>query len=180
MSLQPPLVPSAKDGVPRVVTLGRISRPGQDLGSVDAQHMDQGRWLEMNYSGPTRIRHYGEQVSGWVVDREMMREVEDSMKAGDIDLVLVAELREVYRNPRLQWKFLQDCVDNNVRFISVADGIDTATENWELMAHVAILRHGMTVPEVRRRVKSKATYTFSRGTCLPPGELILGSSRVSW
>jgi DNA invertase Pin-like site-specific DNA recombinase len=125
--------------------------------------MDQGRWLEMNYSNPTRIRHYGEQVSGWVVDRVMMREVEDGMRAGDMDLILVAELREVYRNPRLQWGFVQDCVDTNVRFISVADGIDTANEDWELMTHVAVMRHGMTVPEVRRRVRRKASYTFSRG-----------------
>lgn len=163
MILQHPLVTSAKDGVLRVVTLGRISTPGQDPESVDAQHLDQDRWLEMNYSGPKGVRHYGEQVSGWVVDRDMMREVEDGMKAGDMDLILVAELREVYRNPHLQWQFVQDCLDTHIRFISVADGIDTASENWELMTHVAVMRHGMTVPEVRRRVRSKASYTFSRG-----------------
>jgi site-specific DNA recombinase len=61
------------------------------------------------------------------------------------------------------WTFVQTCLDHKVRFILKDDGIDTADENWEIMMYAASLRHGMTVPEVRRRVKRKATHSFARG-----------------
>ena len=78
-------------------------------------------------------------------------------------MVLVNELREVYRNPRFAWAFVQDCLDHDARVISIADNIDTANEDWEHMMHVACLVHGMAVPETRRRVRRKATHAFIGG-----------------
>ena len=89
--------------------------------------------------------------------------VQQLIEAGEVDLVVVSELREIYRNPAFLWTFVQRCVDNGVRFISIADCIDTADENWEIMMYAASMRHGMTVPEARRRVKRKATHSFRNG-----------------
>jgi hypothetical protein len=54
-------------------------------------------------------------------------------------------------------------VDHNVRLILIHDLVDTADEDWETAMHIASLRHGMTVPETRRRVRRKAKYSFHAG-----------------
>ncbi|OWK34231.1 recombinase family protein [Fimbriiglobus ruber] len=163
MNLGTPLVPRGTDKVLRVIIPGRISTPGQDMASITSQHEDAERWLQRVYAGPTEIRRLGEQASGWVVDRQTMVEADELVTSGDWDLVLVTELREIYRNPRMQWGFVQACLDADVRFVSLADNIDTADVNWEVMMHTASLRHGMTVPEARQRVRRKATSSFAHG-----------------
>jgi DNA invertase Pin-like site-specific DNA recombinase len=151
------------DGILRVIAPARISRPTQDVESMSSMHFDDEQFLRANFAGPIEMTRLSEQASGWLVDRETMLEVEHHLDSGQLDLVIVSELREVYRNPGLQWRFMFRCVDAGVRFISSFDGIDTAADNWETMAHAASLRHGMTVPETRKRVRRKAAYSFSQG-----------------
>jgi DNA invertase Pin-like site-specific DNA recombinase len=92
-----------------------------------------------------------------------MEAVEALIAAGEVDLVVVEDLSRLYRNPRFRWAFAQDAVDRGVRVICVADGLDTADENRETMMHAAALRHGLHVPDTRRRVRRTASYAFSRG-----------------
>jgi DNA invertase Pin-like site-specific DNA recombinase len=158
-----PLVPKNADGILRVIIPGRISTPQQDLEAIASQQEDAERWLRQVYTGPIEVRRLGEQASGMLAIRESMVEAEELINTGEQDLVLASELREIYRNPRFQWAFVQDCIDHDTRVICVADNIDTGDENWEVMMHAAALRHGMAVPESRRRVRRKATYSFSRG-----------------
>jgi DNA invertase Pin-like site-specific DNA recombinase len=98
-----------------------------------------------------------------LVDRATIREAEDTIASGDCDLVIAEDLSRIFRNPRHQYNFVQDAVDADTRVICIADNLDTADENWEIMLGVATLRHGMTVPDVRRRVRRTATHAFHRG-----------------
>ncbi|MCE9531923.1 MAG: recombinase family protein, partial [Planctomycetes bacterium] len=147
----------------RVLLPGRISTPEQDIQSIDSQYLDDETWLRENYRGPVDIRHFGEQASGWLADRGTMQQVERIIEAGGCDAVVVSELREIYRNPAFHWKFAHLCVDNEVRLISIADAVDTAQDDWETHMHIASLRAGLAVPEIRRRVRRKATYSFEQG-----------------
>ena len=163
MALNFPLIPRHSDGVLRVVVTGRISTAAQDMRSIDSQHADAEAWLRSNYSGTTRVTLLGEQASGWLTNRETMIEAGRLIDTHAIDLYLVTELREVYRNPADHWRFVQRCVDHHVRFVSIADSIDTASDDWETNMHIASLRAGLAVPEIRRRVRRKATDAFQRG-----------------
>ena len=163
MTLGTPLTAKAKNGTLRAIGLGRISTAGQDAASIDAQHAAAKAWLAGQFPGPIDVRQFGEQVSGWVVDRDMMDSVNALIETGEWDLVLVNELREMYRNPKMQWQFVQRCVDAGVRFVSITDGIDTADPQWERSVHIASLLAGMAVPETRERIIRKASHAFAHG-----------------
>ena len=129
MNLSEPLLPKNPDGVLRVISPARISTPGQDLLSNASQHADDELFLARVYSGAVEVRRLSDQASGWIVDRPSMVEAAELIASGEWDLVLVGEIRQIYRNPRLIWQVIQDCIDNDTRFISVADNIDTSDEN---------------------------------------------------
>src|SRR5262249_8846537 len=69
----------------------------------------------------------------------------------------------LYRNPRYQYAFVQNAVDQDVRVICIGDNLDTADDNWEVSLGAAALRHGLYVPDTRRRVRRTATHAFHRG-----------------
>ena len=163
MTLGTPLTAKAKNGILRAIGLGRISTAGQDAASIDAQHAAAKAWLAGQFPGQIDVRQFGEQVSGWAVDRDMMDSVNALIETREWDLVLVNELREMYRNPQMQWLFVQRCVDAGVRFISITGGIDTADPHWERAVHIASLLAGMAVPETRERINRKATHAFAKG-----------------
>lgn len=163
MNRSEPLVPRHPDGILRVILPGRISQPSQDPDSIESQQLDAEGWLKSRYDKPVQLIQLGEQISGWFADRATMLQAQAIIEAGECDLVLVGEIREVYRNPSFQWKFVYDCVDNDTRFIAIYDSVDTFDENWEVLMHVAAMRAGLEVPTTRRRIKSKATFSFARG-----------------
>jgi hypothetical protein len=163
MMIEVPFVPKSPDGILRVIIPGRISTPLQDMNSIAASQADNETWLKGHYQGEFEIRRVGEQASGWLVDRPAMEIAQKRIVAGVVDVVLMAEIRELYRNPALIWAFAYRCVDHDTRFIAHWDNVDTSVEGWETNLHIAVLKHGIMVPEVKRRVRRKATDTFARG-----------------
>ena len=163
MMIENALIPKNADGVLRVIIPGRISTSHQDVKSIEASQQDNEAWLRSVYPGLVEIRRVGEQASGWLVDRPSMELAKALIESDQCDLVLMGELRELFRNPGLVWAFIHNCIDNDTRLIAVWDGLDTASDGWETPANIAILKHGITVPETRRRVKRKATHTFNNG-----------------
>jgi DNA invertase Pin-like site-specific DNA recombinase len=162
MNLIEPLIPKDPSAGLRVIILGRISTAGQDAKSIDSQQDQTERRLRAVYSDPITIRRLGDQASGWAVDRECLNEAQALIESGEWDLVMVGELREIYRNPQFQWAFVQGCMDNDVRFISVAEGIDTADEEWEARMHFGSCLSGMAGQKLgdgskgKQRVSSQA------------------------
>lgn len=152
MILQHPLIPRNPDGILRVFIPGRISTPGQDVEAIATTQEDVEAWLAQVYRGETKVTRVSEQASGWLADRKSMRKIQTAIEANECDLVVVREARELYRNPRFFWAFFQDCADDDVRVISVWDGVDTANDDWEFAAHVASLKSGIQVPEIDQTV----------------------------
>lgn len=158
-----PLVPKSPDGELNVVAIGRISTVHQDLENIEASYRYVQEYLGRIYQGPMRIKLLGEQASGMLTERTTIREAEDLVATGKVDLVIAEDLARIYRNPRHQYSFVQDCVDAGTRVICVGDNIDTADDSWEVTMGAAALRHGLHIPDTRRRVRRTATHCFHNG-----------------
>jgi DNA invertase Pin-like site-specific DNA recombinase len=158
-----PLVPKDPAGPLKVVAIGRISTLHQDVENIEASHRYIQDYLGHIYCGPIEITLLGEQASGMLTDRATIREAEDLVAGGQVDLMIAEDLARIYRNPRHQYRFVQDCVDQGTRVICVGDNLDTADENWEISMGAAALRHGLHIPDTRRRVRRTATYAFHKG-----------------
>jgi DNA invertase Pin-like site-specific DNA recombinase len=109
------------------------------------------------------VTQLGEQASGMLTERATILQAEDLVASGTVDLVVAEDLARIYRNPRHQYNFVQDCVDIGTRVICIGDNLDTADENWEITMGAATLRHGLHIPDTRRRVRRTATHCFHKG-----------------
>ena len=158
-----PLAPKHAGGKLKVVAIGRISTVHQDIENIEASYRYVRDYLGHIYHGPMDITQLGEQASGMLTDRATIREAEDLVGTGTVDLVIAEDLARIYRNPRHQYNFVQDCVDLDTRVICVGDNLDTADENWEITMGAAALRHGLHIPDTRRRVRRTATHCFHHG-----------------
>jgi hypothetical protein len=74
MMLSSPLVPRGKDGILRVIVPGRISKPTQDPESIDSAREDAEGWLRRIYTAPIEVCPLGEIASGWLAERDTMKE----------------------------------------------------------------------------------------------------------
>jgi DNA invertase Pin-like site-specific DNA recombinase len=146
-----------------VIVLGRISTVYQNVESIEASHQYVQAYLSRIYDGPLKLHCLGEQASGLLADRASIREAETLIASGQVDLVIAEDLGRIYRNPRHQYDFVQNAVDKDVRVICIGDHLDTADENWEVMMGAAALRHGLYIPDTRRRVNRTATHSFHQG-----------------
>ena len=158
-----PLLPKDPSGPLNVVAMGRISTVHQDIENIEASHRYIQDYLSHIYEGPMQVTLLGEQASGMLTDRVTIREAEDLVASGKVDLMIAEDLARIYRNPRHQYSFVQDCVDQGTRVICVGDNLDTADENWEITMGAAALRHGLHIPDTRRRVRRTATHSFHKG-----------------
>jgi hypothetical protein len=158
-----PLIPKNPDGPLMVLMIGRVSTPHQDIKNIEASYEDDERFLNLIYEGPAHIKRLGEQGSGMLVDRATIVEAEKDIESGEWDLVLMEDLSKAYRNPRYQHAFVQNCVDTDTRLICIGDNLDTEDPNWEVMTGAATLRHGLHIPDTRRRVRRTATFAFHHG-----------------
>ncbi len=157
-----PLTPKSGN-VLQVIALGRISTIHQDVENIAASYRYIQDFLSRIYPGPTKIQFLGEQASGMRTDRATIRAAEDLVATGTIDLVIAEDLSRIYRNPRYQFDFVQNAVDVGTRVICIGDNLDTGDENWEITMGAAALRHGLHIPDTRRRVRRTATHSFHQG-----------------
>src|SRR5262249_824577 len=140
-----PLVPKNPDGPLKVIVLGRLSKAkatdDQTKTTIESSMVVAKEYLQNVYKGPTQVHCLGEKISGMIADRATIRETQDLVDTGAIDLVLVEEMSRLSRNPSHMYSFVQGMVDRDTRFIAVADSLDTGDENWETLLGVSTLRH---------------------------------------
>ena len=74
----------------RVLIIGRISTPHQRQESIEASYEFVEKFLKQAYDGPLLITRLGEQASGMVADRRTIREAEDLIVEGRVDIQLDA------------------------------------------------------------------------------------------
>jgi DNA invertase Pin-like site-specific DNA recombinase len=158
-----PLRPRNPDGKLRALVIGRISTEHQKEESIEASFRYVKEHLARIYDGPVELECLGERASGMLADRATIRRAEELITSGRTDVVVAEDLSRIYRNPRLQYDFVQNAVDNGCRVMCIADNLDTGTDNWELALGAAAFRHGMFIPDVRRRVRRSATHAFHNG-----------------
>ena len=158
-----PLEPKEPGGPLRVIIIGRISTEHQSLENIDASHEYVKKHLNEIYGGEMLLKCLGERGSGMLKNRTTIREAEDLIETGTWDLVIVEDLARAYRNTQYQIGFVQHCVDNDTRLISIGDALDTADPNWQAILHVAAVRHGMYIPDTQRRVRRTASHSFNNG-----------------
>ena len=160
-----PLVVRQPDGIVRLIFLGRKSKPNpqNENESIEASLNVCDKFIADRNKGQVLITRLGEQESGMVVDRQTIRSAEDMVANGDVDAVVTEDVGRVFRNPRHMYAFIQDCVDAGVRFIAIADRVDTIEDDWETALGIAAIRHGFAVPDARRRVKRSSQYGFQNG-----------------
>lgn len=158
-----PLQPKHPNGVLQVLIIGRISTEYQNEENIEASYRFVEDYLQQIYSGRLSIKHLGERGSGMLTERASIREAEELIRGGQIDLVIAEDLSRIYRNPRHQYDFVQNAVDQDTRVICLGDNLDTSDEHWEVMMGAAALRHGLFIPDTRRRVRRTATHAFHQG-----------------
>jgi hypothetical protein len=149
-----------------VVVIGRVSTPGQDIGNIEAGYLYAEAVLpEIDgiKDGEVVVRRFGEQGSGMLVERETILEASRLIESGWAHLVLMEDVSKSYRNPRWIYAFIQDCVDADVRVIARGDELDTYSDNWEIVLASAAMRHGLHIPDTRRRVRRTSSKGFEDG-----------------
>ena len=157
------MVPKDPSGKLHVMLIGRVSTPQQQLANIEAGYAYAKQCLRGIWDGLIDFKSYGEQSSGLRFDRITIVQAYEEIEAGWPDVVLMEDVSKASRNPRFIFAFFQDCEDAGIRVIAPGDCVDTADENWELMLQTAVLRHGMHIPETRRRVRRTASYSFHNG-----------------
>jgi DNA invertase Pin-like site-specific DNA recombinase len=158
-----PFTPKNPDSLLWVLVIGRVSTPQQDVANIEAGYSYAERFFRGLYDGPLHVKHLGEQGSGMRTDRATIKEAIEEIETGMWDVVLMEDLSKPYRNPRWIYAFVQDCVDAGCRVLAPGDNLDTAEDNWEVTLGAAALRHGLHIPDTRRRVRRTATYSFHGG-----------------
>jgi len=157
------MVPKNPNGVLYVLLIGRISTPHQNIDNIEASFVPLRKLLDGSYDGEIEIKQLGERGSGMDPRRETIREAEDLIDSGIVDLVIMEDVGRAHRNMQYLTGFVQNAFDHDTRVIATGDGLDTADENWEAILAAAAMRHGLTVPDARRRVKRTADFGFLRG-----------------
>ena len=157
-----PITPK-KLGPLQVLTLGRVSTTKQDIRMLEVQREEVHRFITSMYDGPLELHSFGEQISGDVALRESYEDACDLIEEGVVDIAILFDLSKAGRLPRLMHNFIDVCVDNETRFISIGDNIDTADPNWEIPANAASFRHATDNPHTRHRIKAQGDTFFLRG-----------------
>ena len=158
--LTTPLTTKQPDGILAVIVIGPLSKP-KDIpeetpNTVDSTIAFAQQFIERHYKGPVRYKLLGEQFSAKVLDQSVIIEAAELMATGEWDVLIAENLSRICRNPLHQYNFVQNCVDVGTRLICIADSLDTADQNWETMVSLATLRHWLSVPDTRRRIKRTA------------------------
>ena len=162
----PKMRPHSGGGPLHVVVIGRVSTLTQDIGNIEAGYLYAEEVLD-DIEGLDRaeiiVRRFGEQGSGMLVGRLTINEAFELIESGWAHLVLMEDVSKSYRNPRWIYAFVQDCVDLDVRVIARGDGLDTYDENWEVVLASAAMRHGLHIPDTRRRIRRTSSKGFDDG-----------------
>lgn len=153
--------PKAGAGL-RALGVARISRETQDVLSLADQEALYRRWLDQNVGSRYDLLMIAGQGSGECLDRAEYLEAWAQVETGRFDLVITEDLGRVARRVHAI-QFIENCEDHNTRFIAINDNIDTADENWRVLASVASMRHELYNADTAKRIRRSLRNRFSNG-----------------
>jgi len=148
--LQPPLVPRAGQLL-QVLGIARISTEHQDQRSLADQEALYRCWLDQYAGRPYHLQMIAGRGSGECLDREEARQARAAVESGRVDLVIAEDLGRIFRRIHAQL-FCELCEDYETRLIALNDQVDTAQDNWRIMAGFASMRHEMYNADTANRI----------------------------
>jgi DNA invertase Pin-like site-specific DNA recombinase len=160
-SLQPPI--SARNGrTVMVLGIARISTVHQNLLSLEDQEALYRRWLDQRLRQPYNLRMIAGRGSGENLDREEARLARAEVETARYDLVIAEDLGRIFRRVHAQL-FCELCEDYDTRLIAINDQVDTAQENWRVLAGFANMRHEMYNADTAKRIRRSHRARFMQG-----------------
>lgn len=161
LTLQPPL--AARNGQKlQVLGIARISTEHQNALSLDDQEALYRRWLPQHTDLPFNMHMIAGRGSGEVLDRREALDANFEVKTGTYDLVIAEDLGRIFRRAHAQI-FCELCEDYGTRLIALNDHVDTAQENWRVLAGFASMRHEMYNADAARRIRRTLRNRFQLG-----------------
>jgi site-specific DNA recombinase len=115
-----------------------------------------------NFDGSVNWQQISSQGSGEVLDRQELRDLEDLIQSGTIDVVVVEDLGRICRRIEA-FSICELCEDFGVRLIAINDNIDTYTDGWRLNAFFASMRHEMYNADTAKRIRRSLRNRFQSG-----------------
>ncbi len=175
-TLQPPLEPR-RGNVLQVLGIARISGHMQDERSLEDQealyHERLRQFTHLKYEFKI-IAGVG---SGELLDRKEYHQALQEVETGRYDLVICEDLGRIVRRVQMII-FCELAVDIATRVISLNDSLDTADENWRVIAGVAAIRHELYNADTAKRIRrthrnrfmqGEMIHLISLGYIVPPG-----------
>jgi DNA invertase Pin-like site-specific DNA recombinase len=160
-SLQPPLM--ARNGhTLKVLGIARISTEHQDALSLDDQQALYRRWLAEHTDLPFDMRLIAGRGSGECLDRKEALDAVTEVESGVYDLVIAEDLGRIFRRVYAQI-FCELCEDHSTRLIALNDHVDTAQDNWRVLAGFASMRHEMYNADTSKRIRRSLRNRFMQG-----------------
>ena len=120
-------------GVLRFLIIARISTEHQDARSLDDQDALCRTYVGGRYAGPVSFRVIAGRGSGELLDRRDLRDAEDAVESGEVDLVVVEDLGRISRRHQVV-AFVELCLDAGAGLVAINDSIDTASDGWRMNA----------------------------------------------
>jgi site-specific DNA recombinase len=160
-SLQPPLSPRDGDTI-WVLGIARISGPNQDVLSLADQEALYRRWLDEHIGPGYHLVMIAGRGSGEILDREESRRARASVESSRFDLVIAEDLGRIFRRVHAQL-FCELCEDYGTRLIALNDQVDTAHDNWRVLAGFANMRHEMYNADTAKRIRRTQRNRFEGG-----------------
>ena len=172
--LHPPLEPREGRAL-RVLAVARISTKNQDEKSLDDQNASYRHWLDARYTGKVQWTFIKSQGSGELLDREEIREAEDLIARGKVDLVVTEDLARIFRRSHA-YAFCEFCEDHDTRLVAINDSVDTAGD-WQVHAWFSTFKGEMHNRDTSKRIKRSMDNRFVGGGTLP--SLIYGYEKMT-
>lgn len=159
--LQPALV--ARNGHQlAVLGIARISTDHQNALSLEDQQALYHRWLTDHTDWPYQLTMISGRGSGECLDREEALRASNEVESGTYDLVIAEDLGRIFRRIHAQL-FCELCEDVGTRLIALNDHVDTAQDNWRVLAGFASMRHEMYNSDTSKRIRRSLRHRFERG-----------------
>ena len=152
MSGSGPTDASASERPLNVAAYARFSKDEQNVSSTDHQLMKIRRYLEENgfkNAVITEIRDEG--ITGTKKSRPGIDEVKNLIESGQCDLVIAEESSRFYRNLEFNRNLMGLAVDNEVRFLTITDHLDTNNEDTRILASI----HGIIAEEFVKQTAAR-------------------------
>jgi DNA invertase Pin-like site-specific DNA recombinase len=160
-SWQPPL--AARNGrALKVLGIARISTEHQDALSLQDQENLYRSWLDQHAGLPYLLEMISGRGSGECLDREEARQARARVETGAFDLVIAEDLGRIFRRAHAQL-FCELCEDYETRLIALNDHVDTAQDNWRVLAGFASMRHELYNADTSKRIRRSLRSRFQQG-----------------